>query len=579
MTLRERLVVIDQAIRLKGDDEKHEHTNAWSNHDLIPLPPNRRTWGWFNFFGFWAIASLNLANWQTPSTFLTMGLSVPQSMLIIVVSRVLIALFSMLTAFTGLKWHIGFTVQNRYSWGLRGSFIPLVQRIMLNFIWNAVQCWNGGRLIAVCLTAIWPSYARMKNTFGPDMPTTTDQFIGFVIFWIISTPFLWLRPEKFILPFLIVVVWCGIGMLAWMIWALAVAEGVGPLWSSAQTVPASSPFGTSWLIMAGINQSIGGLAAGITNGSDFSRYARARRHYVIGTIGSCVITGILVSLVGLVTAAAAQKIYGEVYWNPPDLLMRMMDNGNGSSKARAGVFFLAAGFAFTAMFENICGNAVAGGIDLAGLWPRYIDIRRGAIITFVAAWVVQPWQLINRATTFITVLSSFSVFLAPIIGIMTCDYYLLRKRRIRLSHLYRTEDSSYYFWKGLNWRAIAAWICGWAPTIGGLVVTVRGEAEPPRALVELYYMAFMIGKQVVDLNTMIKVNWYLSLVGFAISAAVFYALNVVSPIQSMDQMDSVDLYGTFNDTEARRVGVIPLAQAECIARPKNDARLEDGKVE
>jgi cytosine/uracil/thiamine/allantoin permease len=51
----------------------------------------------------------------------------------------------------------------------------------------------------------------------------------------------------------------------------------------------------------------------------------------------------------------------------------MMENGNGSSKARAGVFFLAAGFAFTAMFENICGNAIAGGIDLAGLFPLYIS--------------------------------------------------------------------------------------------------------------------------------------------------------------------------------------------------------------
>jgi hypothetical protein len=25
----------------------------------------------FNFFGFWAIGSLNLANWQTPSTYLS----------------------------------------------------------------------------------------------------------------------------------------------------------------------------------------------------------------------------------------------------------------------------------------------------------------------------------------------------------------------------------------------------------------------------------------------------------------------------------------------------------------------------
>ncbi|KAJ4324806.1 hypothetical protein N0V94_001035 [Neodidymelliopsis sp. IMI 364377] len=544
MALRQRLTSVHQYIQLKGDDSRHEQTDAWSNRDLIPLPPERRTWDSFTFFGFWAIASLNIANWQTPSTYLTMGLSVPQAMLIVVISRLLIALFSVLIAWIGLKWHIGFTVQNRYSWGLRGSFIPLLQRILLNFIWNAVQCWNGGRLIAVCLTAIWPSFARMPNTFGPDMPTTTDQFVGFVVFWFLSTPFLWLRPEKFKIPFLIVCVWCGVGMLAWMIWALAVAKGVGPLWSAGQNIPTSSPFDSSWLIMAGINQGIGGLAAGITNGSDFSRYASARRHYIYGTITSCVITGILVSFIGLVTAAAAQKIYGEVYWNPPDLLMVMMDNGNGSSKARAGVFFLSAGFAFTAMFENICGNTIAGGIDLAGLFPRYVDIRRGAIITFVAAWVVQPWQLINRATTFITVLSSFSVFLAPIIGIMATDYYLLRHRRIRISHLYKIAGSSYYFWHGLNWRAIPAWICGWAPTIGGLVVTVRGDVSPPRALVQLYYMAFLIG--------------------FFISAAIFYILNTIFPVSDMDQIDCVDVYGTFTDAEARRVGVAPFHDGSSI---------------
>ncbi|KAH7379348.1 NCS1 nucleoside transporter family protein-like protein [Phaeosphaeria sp. MPI-PUGE-AT-0046c] len=546
MALRRGLVGLDHRIRLKGDDEKHEQTDAWSNRDLIPLPPARRTWGSFNFFGFWAIASLNVANWQTPSTYLTMGLSVPQSMLIIVMSRILIALFSTLVAWIGLKWHIGFTVQNRYSWGMRGSYIPLLQRILLNFIWNAVQCWNGGRLLAVCLTAIWPSYARMKNTFGPNMPATTDQFVGFVLFWFLSTPFLWLRPEKFKIPFIIVCAWCGLGMVCWMIWALSIAKGVGPLWNSGQKIPAGSPFGTSWLIMAGINQGVGSLAAGITNGSDFSRYAKGRRHYVIGTITSCLVTGVLVSLIGLVTAAASQKIYTEVYWNPPDLLMRMMDNGNGSSKARAGVFFLAAGFAFTAMFENICGNAIAGGIDLAGLFPRYIDIRRGAIITFVAAWIVQPWQLINRATTFITVLSSFSVFLAPIIGIMTCDYYLLRKRRIRLSHLYKTHDSAYCFWHGVNWRAIPAWICGWAPTIGGLVVSVRGDLSPPRALLQLYYMAFLIG--------------------FFISALVFYVLNWVFPVGTMDEIDPVDIYGTFTEAEARRAGVAPLEQPSYLGK-------------
>lgn len=71
MSLRRRFRSLDFSIRLKGDETQHEQTDAWSNRDLIPLPPVRRTWGWFNFFGFWSIASLNLANWQTPNTYLS----------------------------------------------------------------------------------------------------------------------------------------------------------------------------------------------------------------------------------------------------------------------------------------------------------------------------------------------------------------------------------------------------------------------------------------------------------------------------------------------------------------------------
>lgn len=430
------------------------------------------------------------------------GLSVGQAMMVIVISRALVVAFSTLIAWCGLEWHIGFTIQNRFTWGMCGSYIPLLQRILLNFIWNAVQCWNGGRLVAVCLTAIWPSYARMPNFLNPDMPTTGYEFVGFIIFWTLSTPFLWIPPEKFKIPFLFTSVWCAAGMLAMMIWAVVVAGGVGPLMYTGVTVSSTSTWSTSWLIMAGINQTIGGIAAGITNGSDFSRYSKRWQSYVIGSVTCGWIVGILVCIVGLVTTSAAQLIYGEVYWNPPDLLMVMMDNGNGSSAARAGVFFLAAGFAVTSMFENICGNAVAGGIDLAGLWPHYINIRRGAIITFLAAWVMQPWQLVNRATTFIQVLSSFSVFLSPIMGLMATDYYLVRRRRIRLGDLYNPENSIYWYTWGVNWRAIPAWICGWIPTIGGLVVTVNNDPNAPRELHMIYFMAFLIGLCHLDLITL-----------------------------------------------------------------------------
>ncbi|KAI5866567.1 NCS1 nucleoside transporter family protein-like protein [Durotheca rogersii] len=534
--LTDRFETLKQKTRLHGDESQHEQTDRWSNRDLIPLPPSRRTWGWFHFFGFWTLSSLNIANWQTPNSFLTQGLSVPQSMAVIVVGRALICFFATLIAWCGLKWHVGFTVQNRYTWGMRASYIPLLQRILLNFIWNAIQCWNGGRLAAVCLTAIWPSYARMPNFLPDTIPATGDQFVGFIIFWLLSTPLLWIPPEKFKIPFLFTSIYTAVGMIAMMIWALATAGGVGPLMSTGVALPEGSRWNISWVLMATINQTIGNVTAGITNGSDFSRYAKNRRSYIIGTITSGWITGVIVSVLGLVTTSAAQRIYGQVYWNPPDLLMVMMDNGNGSSAARAGVFFLAFGFGLTNMFENVCGNAVAGGIDLAGLWPHYINIRRGAIITFLAAWVVQPWQLVNRAITFIQVLSSFSVFLSPMIGMMAVDFYLLRGRKIRLSHLYSGSRSSYWYWKGVNWRAIVAWLCGWAPTIGGLVVTVRNDADAPGALFQLYFMAFFIG--------------------FFISGGLFFVLNKISPVAGMGEFDEADMYGTFTAKEAERLGVV-----------------------
>lgn len=102
------------------------------------------------------------------------------------------------------------------------------------------------------------------------------------------------------------------GRLCWTIWALWVAKDLGPLWQIGKILPAASPFDTLWLIMARINQGVGSLAAGTTNGSSFSRYSKGRRHYVLGTVTSCIITSVLIWLLGLITMSATQKFFREV---------------------------------------------------------------------------------------------------------------------------------------------------------------------------------------------------------------------------------------------------------------------------
>lgn len=533
---------VRDAATLKANESRHEETTSWVNRDLVPLPPSRRTWGWFNFFGAQSLGALNMSSWQLPNTFLTQGLSVGQAMAIVVVSRLVVSAFACVVGWCGLTWHVGFTVQNRFTWGMRGSYIPLLQRSLLNFIWTALQCWNGGKLVTVALTALWPSFHSLPNTLPESMPTTTSEMIGFAIFWILSVPFLFIRPERFKKPFFVSSVGCGIGMICMMIWSLAAAGGVGPVFYKGVDVPASSRWSVSWLIMAGLNQAIGGKAAGMTNESDFSRYSNSALGFVLGTVSVQWVVGIFVALGGLVTTAACQVLYGKIYWNPPDLMLVIMDNGNGSSGSRAGVFFLSLAFTFAILFQNVCGNAVAGGIDLAGVFPRYIDIRRGAIITFVAAWVLQPWQLINRAVTFINVLSSFSVFLAPLLGVMICDYFFVRHQRIKLSHLYRPQGSDYWFTHGFNMRVIPCWAAGWIPTIGGLIATVGGYPDAPDALFQLYYAAFFIG--------------------LSISFTLFLAVNMLFPPPGPGEFDPYDDWATFTPKEAARLGIVPNENAE-----------------
>lgn len=180
------------------------------------------------------------------------------------------------------------------------------------------------------------------------------------------------------------------------------------------------------------------------------------------------------------------------------------------------------------------------------MFPRYIDIRRGAIITFVAAWVIQPWQLINRAATFVTVLSSFTVFLAPLMGVMIADYFFVRHCKIKLNHLYRREPSDYWFDHGVNWRVIPCWIAGWAPTIGGLIVSAGDMQSAPDALFQLYYTAFFTG--------------------LSISFVLFYAVNYFFPVKGAGEFDEYDDWATFTPQEANKLGVAANDNAQEFVR-------------
>lgn len=56
-----------------------------------------------------------------------------------VIGQFLVAGCVVLTGLFGAKWHVGFPMWNRVVWGMRASYFPLINRVILSFTWCASE--------------------------------------------------------------------------------------------------------------------------------------------------------------------------------------------------------------------------------------------------------------------------------------------------------------------------------------------------------------------------------------------------------------------------------------------------------
>ncbi|KAG9696096.1 NCS1 nucleoside transporter family, partial [Aureobasidium melanogenum] len=501
---------------LKVPGHEDHISSVWINDDIRPLPPHRRTWTRWAFISFWAINQIALSNWQLGGSLVATGISVWQAIVAIIVGKIIIAMVAIANGYVGATWHIGFCVVSRYVWGVKGQYVALIQRIVLSLVWFAVQSWTGGLCVQNVLAAIFPGFQHMKNHFPTSANLDTKQFIGWVLFNVIMAPIIYIRPEgmKHIVLWMTVV--SGITLLCMTIWALSAAHGAGPLLNQSASTKTSQELG--WNITLGVTTVIGNIAAGLVNQMDYSRFARRPGDQVFGQWISIIGLGIIMPLFGCLTSSATQKIYGEALWNPPDIVQKWLDT-DYNAKSRAAAFFAGCGLVTSQLAINTIDNAFSAGMDIAGLFPSYINIRRGAYIGLIISIALCPWQLLASASTFISVLSAYSVFLGPMTGIMICDYWVVRGRKLKLSDLYHGgKDGVYYFWHGVNWR-------------------INPAIDVPTACTRLYYLAFPLG--------------------FVVSFSIYYGLNLVLPPQGLGVIDEVDEFETFTMDEAQKLGVFP----------------------
>lgn len=309
---------------------------------------------------------------------------------------------------------------------------------------------------------IGPQYAYMANTLPASANVDTCSLVSFFIFLAIFTPMLLIRPEKLQTPLKIAFAMIVCNVFGMLIWAVCTAHGAGTL-ISTPAVESGSTLG--WNVMYGIQIILGLWSGGILGQSDWTRYSKTPHASLFGQGVTAPLAIIVTALCGLIITSATAKVYGQYFWNPFELLL-YIQSASMTPAARAGTFF--SGLAFLASQLALCIvlNGISTGMDMAALCPRWINIRRGCFILTVIAVAVCPWNYVNNASTFITVLSGWSVFLSGMTGILIGDYFLVRFQKLHTGDLYQSSSNSAYFYTlGFNWRAVVAWVMGIWPLL------------------------------------------------------------------------------------------------------------------
>jgi NCS1 family nucleobase:cation symporter-1 len=434
------------------------------NPDLAPIPAEKRSWGTYNYASLWVAMSVCIPTYMLASGLIAGGMSWIQAIATILLGNLIVLVPMLLNAHAGTQYGIPFPVLVRASFGVRGANVPAVLRALVACGWFGIQAWIGGQAIYSMLRIVWPAAANLPGS----------NWICFFVFWAINLMVIWRGIEtiKFLegvgAPFMLVV-----GLLL-LFWITRKAGGFGPVLHTRSKFHTTSEF-VRFFIPA-LTGMVGFWATVALNIPDFTRYAKSQRAQMVGQALGLPAAMTLYSFIGVAVTSASAMIFGQPIWDPVVLLGRF-------NQPLVALIALVA-LLLATLNTNVAANVVSPSNDFSNLRPSLISFRTGGLITGVVGILMMPWKLLSNFNSYIFGwLVGYSAFLGPIAGIMICDYYVVRRRRLVVEDLYR-RGSVYEYWRGFNPRAIVGLALG-------VAIALIGLAAP--AVRWLYDYAWFVG--------------------------------------------------------------------------------------
>ncbi len=437
------------------------------NADLAPIDSAHRTSNLWHVASLWVGMSVCIPTYMLAASMIESGMNWWQSLLTIFLGNALVLLPLAINGHAGAKYGIPFPAFARAAFGIRGAHIPSLMRALIACGWFGIQTWIGGLAIHAIISILWPEWSRLGGDWrfmGYGLP----HFLSFILFWLMNIYFVWAGTESIkwletlSAPFLLVM---GLALLAW---AMSKVGGLGTiLEQSNQLIKSRERLSTSEFVLTRfvpwLTAMVGYWATLSLNIPDFTRYAKSQKDQIWGQALGLLTTMPLFAFIGVAVTGATIILYGEAIWNPVTLLARLTTEYHSPL---LGILSMIALLVAT-LTTNIAANVVSPANSLSNLAPQKINFRQGGLIAGAIGIFIFPWKLLDMYQTW---LISYSGLMGAAVGVLVCDYLIIRRGQLNLSDLYR-ENGEYTYTGGFNRAALIA-------LFAGIGVALVGKLHP-----------------------------------------------------------------------------------------------------
>ncbi|REJ81914.1 MAG: hypothetical protein DWQ44_13415 [Bacteroidetes bacterium] len=222
--------------------------------------------------------------------------------------------------------------------------------------------------------------------------------------------------------------------------------------------------------------------------SDITRYSRTQKDQVLGQFLGLPGTMMFYSFVGIFVTLSAMLVFSDILisedapWDPVSLIAKFKSPGV--------VIFAQIAMIIATLSTNIAANVIAPANAFSNLFPKKISFRKGGVIAGIIGIIICPWWLLDEISGILIFVSGL---LGPVLGILLCDYYVIRKKNLVTDELFRRDGIYSYNGSGVSRAALLALIAG--------------------------ILTALIGYWIPSLAFLYHLSWF---TGFAVSFIVYY---------------------------------------------------------